>query len=142
MAFTEEKFSKQLVIAKLKLDEILELSTSGYNEDISLAYEQTGGLIKRLEILKDGTTDYLIDTGKDLEYIKQWTADHKEAIKPFRDARYQIAKRMEEFPKQEDFDKQLYVQQKVSEKQTKLRLQQQKEIEEATLAQQQREEEW
>jgi len=39
MAFTEEKFSKQLAIAKLKLDEILELSNSEYNEDISLAYE-------------------------------------------------------------------------------------------------------
>lgn len=67
MAFTEEKFSKQLAIAKLKLDEILELSNSEYNEDVSLAYEQIGGLIKRLELSKDGTTDYLIDTGKDLE---------------------------------------------------------------------------
>jgi len=43
MAFTEEKFSKQLAIAKLKLEEILELSTSGYNKDISLTYEQIGG---------------------------------------------------------------------------------------------------
>ena len=54
MAFTEEKFSKQLAIAKLKLEEILELSASGYNEDISLAHEQIGGLIKRLEISKWG----------------------------------------------------------------------------------------
>jgi len=54
MAFTEEKFSKQLAIAKLKLEELLELSASGYNEDISLAYEQIGGLIKRLEISKWG----------------------------------------------------------------------------------------
>ena len=42
MAFTEEKFSKQLAISKLKLEEILELPTSGYMEDISLAYEQIG----------------------------------------------------------------------------------------------------
>ena len=125
MAFTEEKFSKQLAIAKLKLDEILELSNSEYNEDVSLAYEQIGGLIKRLELSKDGTTDYLIDMGKDLEYIKQWTADHKEAIQRFRDARYQIKKRMDEFSKQEtqaELEKQLYVQQKVSEEQTKLKL--------------------
>ena len=64
--------------------------------------------------------------------------DHKETIQPFRDARYQIKKRMEEFSKQKkkaELDKQLYVQQKVSEEQTKVRLQQRKEIEEATLRQ-------
>ena len=44
MAFTEEKFSKQLAISKLKLEEILKLPTGGYIEDISLAYEQIGGL--------------------------------------------------------------------------------------------------
>ena len=52
MAFTEEKFSKQLAVAKIKLEEILELSTSGYVEDISLANKQIGvdiafGKIKR-----------------------------------------------------------------------------------------------
>ena len=131
MAFTEEKFDKQLAIAKLKVEEILELSTSGYNEDILLAYEQIGGLIKPLETSKDRTIDYLVDMDKDLEHIKQWTANQKEAIQPFRDARYQIKKRMDEFSKEEtqaELDKQLYVQQKVSEEQTKLRLQQQKEI--------------
>lgn len=61
-------FSKQLAITKLKLEEILELPTSGYMEDISLAHEQIGGLIERLEISKDGT-NYLIDTDKELKYI-------------------------------------------------------------------------
>ena len=82
---------------------------------------------------------------KDLEHIKQWTADNKEVIQPFRDARHQIKKRMDEFAKEETqagLEKQLYVQQKVSEEQTRLRLQQQKEIENATIQQQQREEEW
>ena len=145
MAFTEAKYGKQLVIAKLKLEEILELSSSGYMEDISLAYEQIGGLIKRLETSKDGTTDYLIDADKDLEYIKQWTANHKKDLEPFRDARHQIKKKIDEYLKEEtetELKKQLFVQQKVSEEQTKLRLQQQKEIEEATIQQQQREEEW
>ena len=66
MAFTVEKFSKLLAISKLKFEEILELSTSGYMEDISLASEQIGGLIKRLEISKDGTTSHLIDADRDL----------------------------------------------------------------------------
>ena len=46
-------------------------------EDISLANEQIGALISRLEKSKDGTIDYLIETDKELEYIKQWTADQK-----------------------------------------------------------------
>ena len=49
----------------------MELPTSGYMEDISLAYEQIGGLIKLLEILKDGTTSHLIDSDRDVKYIKQ-----------------------------------------------------------------------
>lgn len=67
------------------------------------------------------------------------------AIQPFRDARYGIKKKLDEFTKdetQEALEKQLYVQQKVSEEQTKLKLQQQKEIEAAMIQQQQREEEW
>ena len=145
MAFTEEKFNKQLAVANIKLEEISELSNSGYVEDISLANEQIGALISRLEKSKDGTIDYLIETDKELEYIKQWTANQKVAIQPFRDARYGIKKKFDEFTKdetQEALEKQLYVQQKVSEEQTKLTLQQQKEIEAAMIQQQQREEEW
>ena len=145
MAFMEERFSKQLAIAKFKLEEIMGLSASECMKDISLAYDQIGELIQRLERSRDGTTDYLIEMDKDLEYIKQWTADNKEVIQPFRDARHQIKKRMDEFAEEEtqvELKKQLYVQQKVSEEQTRLRLQQQKEIENATIQQQQREEEW
>ena len=52
-------------------------------EDISLAYEETGGLIKRLEISKDGATSHLIDSDRDLEYIKQWNAHNKESKNSF-----------------------------------------------------------
>ena len=145
MAFTEAKYGKQLAIAKLKLDEILELSGSEFTEDVSLAYNQIGELIKRLEMSKDGTSDCLIDADKDLEYIKQWNADHKEDLQPFRHARYQIKQKIDEFAKEKtrlELEKQLYVQQKVSEEQTKLRLRQQKEIEEAAMLQQKREEDW
>ena len=57
----------------------MELPTSGYMEDISLAYEQIGGLIKLLEILKDGTTSHLIDSDRDVKYIKQQNAHNKES---------------------------------------------------------------
>lgn len=135
--------TNNFAVANIKLEEISELSNSGYVEDISLANEQIGALISRLEKSKDGTIDYLIETDKELEYIKQWTADQKVAIQPFRDARYGIKKKLDEFTTdetQEALEKQLYVQQKVSEEQTKLKLQQ-KEIE-AMIQQQQREEEW
>ena len=52
-------------------------------ENISLAYEQIGGLIKRLKISKDGTTSYLIDTDRDVKYIKQWNAHNKDSKNSF-----------------------------------------------------------
>ena len=93
MAQTEDKFRKQLEVVKLKLDEIVEILASGNTEDISGTYKQIGELIKRLEKLKDTTADYLMETDKDLEYIKQWTMDHKEDISPFRKVRDQIRDR-------------------------------------------------
>ena len=93
MAQTEDKFRKQLEVAKLKLDEIEETLASGNAEDISGTYEQIGELIKRLEKSKDATADYLMETDKDLEYIRQWTMDHKEDISPFRKVRDQIRDR-------------------------------------------------
>ena len=144
MAQTEDKFRKQLEVAKLKLDEIEETLASGNAEDISGTYEQIGELIKRLEKSKDATADYLMETDKDLEYIRQWTMDHKEDISPFRKVRDQIKAKMEEIARKEaelELEKQLYIQHKVNEEQTKLKLHQQKEIEEAIFLQNQREEE-
>lgn len=92
----EDKFRKQLEVAKLKLDEIEEILASGNAEDVSGAYEQIGELIKHLEKSKDVTADYLMETDKDLEYIKQWTMDHKEDISPFTNVRAQIKDKMKE----------------------------------------------
>lgn len=145
MAQTEDKFRKQLEVAKLKLDEIEETLASGNAEDISGTCEQIGELIKRLEKSKDATADYLMETDKDLEYIRQWTMDHKEDISPFRKVRDQIKAKMEEIARKEaelELEKQLYIQHKVNEEQTKLKLHQHKEIEEAIFLQNQREEEW
>ena len=57
-----------------------------------------------------GRTNRLED--KDLEYIKQWTMDHKEDILPFRDVRVQIKSKMEEIARKEtelELEKQLYI---------------------------------
>ena len=58
--------------------------------------------------------------------------DHKEDISPFRKVRAQIKGKMEEIAHKEtelELEKQLYIQNKVNEEQTKLKLHQQKEIE-------------
>lgn len=62
MAYIEDKFTKQLAIAKLKVKPILQLSAREHPEDVSLAYEQIGELIKRLERSKQATGDYLMET--------------------------------------------------------------------------------
>ena len=87
----------------------------------------------------------MIESDKDLEYIKRWQTENKGAFQPFRDARLDIKKKLDEFIRadnQAELDKQLYVQQKINEEQTRLKLRQQKEIENAVMEQQQREEEW
>ena len=52
-------------------------------EGNSLAFEQIGGLLKRLKIPRDGTTSHLIDADRDVKYIKQWNAHNKESKKSF-----------------------------------------------------------
>ena len=59
MTHTEEKFRKQLEIAKIKLEEIVGLSNSEDAEDVSVAYEQIRELVKRLKKAKNATTDCL-----------------------------------------------------------------------------------
>ena len=145
MALTEEKFNKQLTIAKLKLEDIQELSTSEDSEDVSTAYDQLGELVKRSEKWKDATVDYFMESDKELDYIKTWTTDRKAQILPFREARLKIKKQMEEIAAretQEKLEKELHVQHRVNEEQRKYRMQQQEEIEEAARRQQQQQEEW
>lgn len=83
MEQTEVKFGRQLAVAALQLEEIRELSGSEDKEDVVTAYEQLMELIKRLEKAKDQTIDYLLDSDKGLDFIKQWTAEQKKLIQPF-----------------------------------------------------------
>ena len=136
MAFIEDKFNKQLEVAKLKLEEIRKLSLSEHMEDISLAHDQIRALITTHEKSKEGTVEYLIESDKDLEYIKTWQTENKGAFQPFRDAHLDIKKKLDEFIRAE------HQAQKINEEQTRLKLRQQKEIENAVMEQPQREEEW
>lgn len=77
------KFGRQLAVAALQLEEIRELLGSEDKEDVVTAYKQLMELIKRLEKAKDQTIDYLLDSDKGLDFIKQWTAEQKKLIQPF-----------------------------------------------------------
>ncbi|XP_002734893.1 uncharacterized protein LOC100366659 [Saccoglossus kowalevskii] len=145
MAFTEEKFARQLTIAKLKLEEITELSQSECTADITMAYEQVGELLKRLEHSRDQTTEYLLDKESELEYVKQWTTTQKASMQPIRESRQHIKKLVDDATERETqgkLEKELHIQQRVSEEQSKHRLRQQQEIEEIIIRQQKQEEEW
>lgn len=141
----EEKFTKLIAVAELRLKEIRENAADEDTGDVSLAYEQLGELIKRVEKAKEATTDLLMEQDKDFDYIKQWTEKYKGAIQPFREARAHLKQQIEKIADkevQEKLEKELYIQHKMNEEQAKYRLQHQKEIEEASIRQQQREEEW
>ena len=101
MAFTEEKFKRQLAIAEVKLEEIIEISKSEDTGDIASAYEQIGELIKRLEKSKDDTAEHLLESETELEKVKQWTVQQKGSILVFREARTRIRKQLDEATEKE-----------------------------------------
>lgn len=125
MEQTEVKFGRQLAVAALQLEEIRELSGSEDKEDVVTAYKQLMELIKRLEKAKDQTIDYLLDSDKGLDFIKQWTAEQKQLIQPFRETRLQIKKQVDEIAAREAQEKvkaEVRVQQQINEEQSKYRL--------------------
>ena len=142
---TEVKFKTLLAVSELRLNEIEEFIVSEDIDDIKNAYEQLDELIKRLEKAKNDTIEYLVEQGKELEFMKDWAAMQKGVLVPFRDVRAKIKKQMEKIidkETQEKLNRELYIQQRVNEEQMKFQHQQQKDREEAVLRQQQREQEW
>ena len=132
-------------MSELRLNEIEEFIVSEDIDDIKNAYEQLDELIKRLEKAKNDTIEYLVEQGKELEFMKDWAATQKGVLVPFRDVRAKIKKQMEKIidkETQEKLNRELYIQQRVNEEQMQFQHQQQKDREEAVLRQQQREQEW
>lgn len=145
MEQTDVKFSKQLAVAALQLEEIRELSGSGDKEDVFTAYEQLMELIKRLEKAKDKIINYLLELDKGLDFIKQWTVEQKRLIQPFQETCLQIKKQVDETAAREAEEKvktEVRVQQQINKEQRKYRLQEQQEMEEIARRQQEQEEKW
>ena len=100
--------------------------------------------MERLEKVKNDTIEYMVEQGKELEYIKDWTRTQKGFLALFRNVQWRVKKQMEKLVTRrlKKLNRELYIQQQVNEEQIKFQHQQQKEKEEAALRQQQREQEW
>ena len=71
---TEVKFKTLLAVSELRIKEIEGFIVSEDIGDIKNAYEQLDELIKRLEKAKNDTIEYLVEQGKELEFMKDWAA--------------------------------------------------------------------
>ena len=114
-------------------------------DDMAMAYEKLGEIIKRLELSKDKTMQYLMEKNEDLENLKAWAEKQKDCIWSFRKSRDNCKQRLDNLRAQkqeETFQHELETQKGINDEQLKFRLQQEKELQEAMLRKQQAEEEW
>ena len=135
----EVKYKMLLAVWNLRLKERHEDI-----DDVNNAYELLDQLMERLEKVKNDTIEYMVEQGKELEYIKDWTRTQKGFLALFRNVQWRVKKQMEKSVTRrlKKLNRELYIQQQVNEEQIKFQHQQQKEKEEAALRQQQREQEW
>ena len=61
---TTEKHQKQVMLAHLNLSEAEDLAATNNLDDITMAYEKLGEIIKRLEQSKDKTVQYLMENDR------------------------------------------------------------------------------
>ena len=81
---SEAKHEKRVTLEKIKLAEVEELADANSENDVTLAHEKIVQSIKQLELSKDNTLKSLLDSDKDLEYIKDWSAKQKDSLAQFR----------------------------------------------------------
>ena len=67
---TKEKHQKQVMLAKFNLSEAEDLAATNNLDDITMAYEKLGEIVKQLEQLKDKTMQYLMENDTDLRNIE------------------------------------------------------------------------
>jgi gamma-glutamyl phosphate reductase len=84
---TTEKHEKNVSLAKINLSEAEDLIATNNPDDMAMAYEKLGEIIKRLELSKDKTMQYLMEKDEDLENLKAWAEKQKDCIRSFRKSR-------------------------------------------------------
>ena len=90
---TEEKFSKHIALAEIKMNDLM--LTEKDSGELAIALESSEDILKRLEKFKDATADYLLEIDKELSYIQDWSEKAKNAIQPFKKRRQELKKLLE-----------------------------------------------
>jgi len=127
------------------LEECEEAIQSGEKEDVDLAYERICGIIKRLENTKDGITEAMLGDEKAIGEVREWNKRQKEEIRPLREMRKRLSldiEKHDELVHQRKQQRELNLQKKIIEEQTRISQAQEREKEEINIRNQKREEEW
>jgi hypothetical protein len=142
---TEAKYEKQVTLAKINLSEAEDLIATNNLDDTAMAYAKLGEIIKRLELSKDNTMQYMMENYSDLETLKAWADKQKDCILSFRKARDNCKQQMDKLKVQQQEEairRELENKKKINDEQLKFQLQQEKELQEMMIRKQQAEEEW
>ena len=144
MAATQ-KHGKILQLAKITVKEISDNIDTGDEEDWELQYEQICELVKKVGLSIDRTKDQMLDEDKTLEEITSWSNAQKEELRAFRDLRATLRNKISEKRREEtdrELQREIEKQRIINEETVQARLREQREMEEASIRQIQREEEW
>ena len=142
---TEAKYEKQVTLAKINLSEAEDLIARNNLDDTAMAYAKLGEIIKRLELSKDNTMQYMMENDSDLETLKAWADKQKDCILSFGKARDNCKQQMDKLKVQQQEEAirgELENKKKINDEQLKFQLQQEKELQEMMIRKQQAEEEW
>ena len=142
---TVEKYDKLLQLSTIRAQEIQTEIESGELDELRDLNENINGIIKKLQQWIDTIQEEMLDGDKSLDEIKQWIANQKQELDQFRGIKDKIKGKIKELQKHEKMEQlqpELQKQKLIQDEIKMRRLQEQKEIEEATERRIQREEEW
>ena len=140
-----EKYNQELKAGLFMLEECEEAIKSEEKEEVDLAFEKICAIIKRLGKSKDDITEAMLSDQETIGKVREWNNKQKEEIRPLREMRKMLKIELEKYDEQMYQKKQqreLALQKKIMEEQTRINRAQERENEEMKIRIQQREEEW
>ena len=129
---TQQRYEKILFLEEIKLEEAQALFTSQDVEDLKIANNKITESIARLESCKDKTTSDLIDSDVSLEEVKNWSETQRRRINNFRAERErckELVKELAEREHEQRVNAEIEDQRRLIQEQTRLKLEQQHELE-------------
>ena len=129
---TQQRYEKILLLEEIKLEKAQALLTSKDVEDLKIANNKITESIARLQSCKDKTTSDLIDSDVSLEEVKNWSETQRRRINNFRAERERCKELMKELAEREHEQRvnaELEDQRRLIQEQTRLKLEQQYELE-------------